>query len=382
MVHETETQSPAINPASAVSTRRKRLILLSSEDLRPIACSLEDALRSRGWEVDLELGASAKPWIQQVPPVRPSLRVLCVPGSVDPSVARQLRAAYRPDADADLHIVGMDAPGLVQEIERLAGVETPRRRSLYASPRLAHPTVVETQFRRERNWLIGATSALAAFAITLGGITMVQHSASAPELSLLPTASIATPIASPLSMPDEDEVEDDERSRFDDPVFAAVAPFTSDAWDEGLEDDDEIVILLDDELDVTPEPERKTVGTARDVAAPPLAEPSSTIEITDAVTEPLEITTAPTLPALPSGSVSVAGLPTTDSDVSGPVARQLPRGFLPVAGMIPPPSVTVDPFVAGTSASTPMGTVDPFATNASTPMGTVDPFATIDAATP
>ena len=147
MAHEAETQSPAALPARlSASTRRKRLILLCCEDLRPVACGLESALRSRGWEVDVEFGADARPWVQQRPPMRPSVRVLCVPGTVDRALAQQLRAAFRPDPEADLHILGVDdSPGLVHEIERLAGVRTHARRPLSAAPRLAHATLVETQ---------------------------------------------------------------------------------------------------------------------------------------------------------------------------------------------------------------------------------------------
>ncbi|MCA9709391.1 MAG: hypothetical protein KDK70_26355, partial [Myxococcales bacterium] len=94
-----------------------------------MACSLEDALLARGWSVTLEFGAEARPWVQKAPLGTPSLRVLCVPGKVDRLLAQKLRAAFDPDPDADLHILGVDdSPGLVQEIERLAGVEPPPRR--------------------------------------------------------------------------------------------------------------------------------------------------------------------------------------------------------------------------------------------------------------
>lgn len=359
MVHEAKSPSPAIIPAAAASNRRKRLILLCSEELRPIACSLEDALRSRGWQVDLELGADAKPWVQKVPPVRPSLRVLCVPGSIDRGLARQLRQAFQPEPDADLHILGMDdSPSLVHEVERLAGVSQPRPRSLHARPRLAHATLVETQVRTERRWLVGATSALAAFAITLGGIAMVEHSARAPELSSLAAASITAPIATPIPTP-APSLDDDrpEPTRRRDPVLAAAAPLpaaTLRAWDDEPatpEEDDEIV-LLDDELDVPPEPGAFTLAP----------------------------TTVATVPALPSGMLSVAGLPITDD---APVASesaepkpQLPPGFLPVAGLTVAPSVTtVDPFTARA-----MPSPSPIT---SAPSTTIDPFlVTIDDVTP
>ncbi|MCX4241845.1 hypothetical protein [Paraliomyxa miuraensis] len=359
MAHnEAETPSPAITPAAAASNRRKRLILLSSEDLRPVVCALEDALRSRGWEVDLELGAAAKPWIQQVAPVRPSLRVLCVP-SVDPNLARQLRTAYRPDSDADLHIVGVDRTnGLVQEIERLAGVQSPRPRPLSESPRLAHPTVVESQLQRERRWLVGATSALAVFALTLGGIAMVRHSPRVPELALLPAATMASPVTSPRVEPMMAEVEP-ETSRFDDPVFAAVTPLASSRWDYEFEDDDDdLVILPDDEFEAEPEVERKAMIEV-DVFAPPLAEPSLTIVPSPIeADEPSPIEASANAP-LPSGITPMAGV-IPDAATTHP-ARQLPHGFLPVAGLTPPPSIVIDPFEAPADASAPMQTVDPFA---------------------
>lgn len=348
MAHEAETQSPAITPASAASSRRKRLILLCCEDLRPIACSLEGALRSRGWEVDLELGAAAKPWIQQIPPVRPSLRVLCVPGTVDPTLARQLRAAFRPDPEADLHILGVDdSRGLVHEIERLAGAQPPpRRRSLYASPRLTQPTLVETQVRTERRWLMGATAALAAFAITLGGMAMVEHSTRTPAPTVRTAASLASMITAPADL-DDDVIDVREGARFDEPTLAAVTPVRATDWDWDVqppEEEDE-VLILDDELDMPDVPSRseRTPIRSVDVTAPPLAEPSTTVELT-----------APETAAEP---IAVAEPFTT------PEPRHLPRGFLPVAGLTPPPRITVDPFTADepASASTPLATVDPFA---------------------
>lgn len=386
MVHEAKSQSPAIIPASAASTRRKRLILLCSEDLRPIACSLEDALRSRGWQVDLELGADAKPWVQKVPPVRPSLRVLCVPGSIDRALAKQLRQAFQPEPDADLHILGVDdSPSLVHEIERLAGVEQPRPRSLHARPRLAHATLVETQVRAERRWLVGATSALAAFAITLGGIALVEHSARAPELSALSAASLTAPITTPITTPGP-SLDDDrpEPSRVHDPVLAAAAPVvasTAIAWDDELlppEEDDEVVLLDDDELD---EPQAAAPTTLRDadVVAPPLAEPSSAVTITEPLTPPAKapqaFTIAATVPALPSGLVAVDELPLTDAVTTEP-KPQLPAGFLPVAGLTVAPRITtVDPFADRASPAP--------SSIASAPVTTVDPFgATVDAATP
>lgn len=354
MAHAVETQSPAIIPAAAASSRRKRLILLCCEDLRPVACALESALRSRGWEVDVEFGADARPWVQKVPPVRPSVRVLCVPGTVDRTLAQQLRSAFRPDPEADLHILGVDdSPGLVHEIERLAGVRTPPRRPLTASPRLSHATLIETQVRSERTWRVGAVSAMAAFVLTLGGMSMVDHSARAPELSPASFASGLTTVTEPRPA---DLDHDAETSRFHDPVLAATAPVRIDGLDEpALDDDDDVEIVLLEEL--PPEEPRPLEATAIrrvDVLATPLA-------ITDAITSPVTdaVTITSTLPTLPAGFLPVAGLPITDAATP---KRHLPKGFLPVAGMTAaPPVTTVDPFAtAEITITDAVTTVDPF----------------------
>jgi len=393
VAHEAETQSPALFPASvSASSRRKRLILLCCEDLRPVACGLESALRSRGWEVDVEFGVDARPWVQQVPPVRPSVRVLCVPGTVDRTLAQQLRTAFRPDPEADLHILGVDdSPGLVQEIERLAGVRTPPRRPLSAPPRLTHATMVETQVRRERSVRVGAVSALAAFAITLGGMSLVDHSARAPELT-----SFASNITTLAPAPRPADL-DAESSRFHDPVLAAVGPIGLDALDEPMAEDDVEIVLLDEESladeALPPEEPRPLRASVVTITVPqashrvaslttPLAGPAITEPVTDAVTLELEpgipdaitlpvsepvLITSP-LPMLPAGFLPVAGLPL--SDAAAP-ERHLPKGFLPVAGMTSaPPVTTVDPFDGmGDAITEPVVTVDPFG-------------ASLDAATP
>lgn len=374
MAHEAETQSPAIIPAAAASSRRKRLILLCCEDLRPVACALESALRDRGWEVDVEFGADARPWVQKLPPMRPSVRVLCVPGTVDRTLAQQLRTAFRPDPEADLHILGVDdSPGLVQEIERLAGVRTPPRRPLSAPPRLAHSTLIETQVRSERSWRVGAASALAAFVLTLGGMSMVDHSARAPELSPTSfTGSITTTITEPRPA---DLDHDAETSRFHDPVLAAAAPVGLDLFDEPMlddEDDDVQIVLLDELPPEETRPLDASMGSITrpdalhrvDVLATPLAI-TVTPAITDAITSPVTppvtdaVTITSTMPTLPTGFLPVAGLPISDAATP---KRHLPKGFLPVAGMTPAPRVTtVDPFdAAEVTITDAVTTVDPF----------------------
>ncbi len=341
-----ETQSPAITSASAASAQRKRVILLCCEDLRPVACSLEVALRSRGWDVSVEFGQSARPWVQQTPPGPPSVRVLCVPGTVDRTLAEQLRTAFGPAPDADLHILGVDdSRGLVREVERLAGVKHPSRRSLYARPRLSHPTLVETSMQRERHWLMGSSAALAAFAITLGGIAVTETGTADVEGLALPSASITAPVTTPTPSAPEATP-----AMFDEPLYAAaaVAPSFED-WEDDLppeeEDDDYEIIILDDEPTTTPR--------VVDVVAPPLAEPHP------AIAEALAPEEEPVAPL--------------DTELTVPGAQdeptqQLPVGFLPVAGMTvaapPPPAALQDPFATPASVTTPIAvtTIDPFAT--------------------
>jgi hypothetical protein len=376
VAHEAESQSPALLPAPAAASHRKRLVLLCCEDLRPVACALEAALRSRGWQVDLEFGVDARPWVQKVPPVRPSVRVLCVPGTVDRALAEQLRAAFRPDPEADLHILGVDdSPGLVHEIERLAGVRTPSRRPLTATPRLVHPTLVETQVRRERGWRMGAAAAVAAFALTLGGISLMEQTSRTPALA---SSSLAAGLAH-VTVPRPADL-DAERSRLHDPVLAAVGPVELDLLDDPRADDDVEIILLDDlgepEPETPPEEARALETTTYDgssehvrieVLATPLAGSpitgASTSPVTDASTSPVtDVTTEVTLPlpSLPAGFMPVAGLPLSDA---APAERRLPHGFLPVAGMTARPVTTVDPF-ATTDVTTgaPVTTIDPFDT--------------------
>lgn len=366
VAHEVENPSVAIIPAAAASSRRKQLILLCCEDLRPIACALEDALRERGWDVRVELGADAKPWVQKAPVARPSVRVLCVPGRVDRDLARQLRAAFRPDPDADLHILGVDdSPGLVHEIERLAGVRTPGRRPLAAAPRLAHDTQVEQAVRRDRGVRVSVLAAVATLAVTLGGASLVDHAARAPELR--PTGIASSLLAITPSRPADLDA-DLHAHRTHAPVLAAMAPVALDepAWD----DDDVEVVLLDDPAPEEPRELDAPITTPGSpgrvgVLVSPLAAPASTTPVTlaasDAITdvpsttvERLTVTTS--LPT-PSGSPILAGVAIGDAP-----ARTLPPGFLPVAGMTVAPAVTtIDPFVDGDVGShDALVTIDPF----------------------
>lgn len=380
MAHEAEIPSPA--PAAA----RKRVILLCCEDLRPIACSLEDALRSRGWDVRVEFGAAARPWVQKTPPQGPSLRVLCVPGTVDRRLAHMMRAALAPDPDADLHILGVDdSPGLVQEIERMAGVIPPPRRSLHARPRLEHATMVETASRRERGWLVGTTAALSVVAIALSGVAMAKFGQHATRMAALPTTSITVPITDSESRPATEPkvarveafstVAPDETMPMmrDEPVLSAIAPPSFEDWEplEPLpeEEDEGDLVIEDDEPVIVPRPVRR----AAEVTAPPLAElaPSAEPEH-DAEAPETDLAVAPAtesaVPALPAPTQEGDGPPLVDRPMP---QHQLPAGFLPVAGLTAAPakaapsSITVyDPFedmpvTATTSA--PFETVDPFA---------------------
>lgn len=368
MPHQAETQSPAINPAPTACTVRKRLILLCCEDLRPVACALEGALRTRGWQVDVEFGADARPWVQKAPPAQPSVRVLCVPGTIDRALAKQLRAAFRPDPEADLHILGVDdSPGLVYEIERLAGMKHPRRRSLHAQPPMAQVTRLEAQARSDRSWRMATVSAMAAFAITFGGMQMVDWAADGPATSSFGTSdgpsygASLTSLTSPSATPSVEPL----ASPIDEPVLSAVALTTPADWAEGWAEDsapeeDFDLVIFDDEVE--PSPARRV-----HVLATPLAAPASAITVKDAITitDAVTITTpvmiTSPLPTLPAGFLPVAGLLVSDA-ATKPV-RQLPRGFLPVAGMTAAPRITTfDPFEAsGVTTTAPFTTVDPFA---------------------
>ncbi|MEM9462003.1 MAG: hypothetical protein AAGF11_48035 [Myxococcota bacterium] len=390
MAYEAEIPSPT--PAAT----RKRVILLCCEDLRPIACSLEEALRGRGWDVRVEFGADARPWVQKTPPQGPSLRVLCVPGTVDRRLVHMMRAALAPDPDADLHILGVDdSPGLVQEIERLAGVVPPPRRSLHAPPRLGHATMIETTSRRERGWLVGTTAALSVVAIALSGVAMAKFGQRATRMAALPTTSISVPVTKyrPAADPRVASIEafsvvsPDEAIptvRSDDPVFSAVATPSFEDWEpleplpeepaELAAEDERDLVIEDDAPMLEPHPVRR----AADVAAPPLAERHPAAEPehdaqdleTDQVVTPTTELTVPALLAPPAVAVVELGEGPPLADRPMPEV-QLPAGFLPVAGLTAAPakaalsSITVyDPFedtsvTATTSA--PFETVDPFA---------------------
>lgn len=340
MVHQVESPTPAIDPAHAA--RRKRVILLCCEDLRPVACSLEDALTSRGWDVAVEFGSDARPWVQKAPLGTPSLRVLCVPGTVDPSLSQTLRQAFDPDPDADLHILGVDdSPGLVHEIERLAGIKHKPRRSLYARSPLSQPTLVENAVRHERGWLVGTTAALGACAAVLSVIAVGQVSHRASADLVLPAASITAPVTTPA--------EAEPAPRFEEPVLSAVAAPSFDDWeydDAPPEEEDEgDLIIFDDEPAATP----RTI----EVFAPPLAEPR--------VMPSIPALTAPELDdGLPlSAAIELPAVPEVDKP-------ELPVGFLPVAGLAvaePEPVTMHDPFAAiaqDVTISTPISTIDPF----------------------
>ncbi|MCB9714399.1 MAG: hypothetical protein H6712_11105 [Myxococcales bacterium] len=362
MAHQAETHSPARSPLSADPARRKKVILLCSEELRFVACGLEEALRSRGWNVCAEFGRDARPWIQQTPVERPSLRVLCIPGSVDRELADKLRAAYRPEPDADLHILGVDdSRGLVQEVERLAGVRTLGRRPLSAAPRLAHPTLVESTVRSDRGWRIGAAAAVAAFALVIGGGMLARGGDSGIRTSVLP-AGMGSAITQPVT---QEPAPSSAQARADATVFSNLRPYDfEEAYelDPLPEEEEELIIILeDDEPELDAPVERVSIGA-------PSGLPSTS------VTTPLELGEAPVTDKsgieLPRGFLPVAGLGVAEP---GP---QLPAGFLPVAGLSVRPGedpvslgglvavVTVDPFTeeGPVTASDPseVATVDPF----------------------
>ncbi|MEM7157944.1 MAG: hypothetical protein AAF799_34200 [Myxococcota bacterium] len=349
MAHATESQSSALSPLSTARSRRKRVILLCSEELRFIACGVEDALRDRGWEVRVEYGQEARPWVQRVPVERPSLRVLCVPGTVDRELADKLRTAFGPDPDADLHILGVDdSRGLVQEIERIAGVKTPGRRSLRAAPRLRHATMVEHQIQTERGWRVGATAALATLAFVLGTFSMLDRDPVSASISFIP--SIDQPTVSVTSVSEQ-------------PVFSAAAPsFTYEDWslDPLPEEEQPLADPVDEVAPVieTPLPAK----TGIDIGTPVLAE-APALEMPP-VAAPIELPTG----FLPVANMAVAAAPTQLPPGFLPVGSmtapgadatmELPAGFLPVAGMVSAPGadpvnlddlpsvITYSPFVS------------------------------------
>lgn len=357
MAHQAETHSPARSSLAAEHARRKRIILLCSEELRFVACGLEAALASRGWSVRVEYGEAARPWIQTVPIERPSLRVLCVPGTVDRELADKLREAYAPAPDADLHILGVDdSRGLVQEIERMAGVRTPGRRPLSATPRLSHSTLVETAVQTQRSWRVGAVAAIAAFGVLVGGGMLLDDGARPAQLSGLPAAGLGAMLTehgdfTRLSgeMITTPRVEPPQAQ----PVLSNVQPY---AFEEAYELDplppeeevpeEDFLIIIDDD-----EPTESTTSGLDTIGAPPLdvtLASASGPELGSTAISDDDVTKAGL--QLPTGFLPVGGL-----TVSGPAAT-LPVGFLPVAGLDVRPGA--DPVRLGAPA---IPTYDPFA---------------------
>ncbi|MCH9680578.1 MAG: hypothetical protein K0V04_04020 [Deltaproteobacteria bacterium] len=342
--------------SSIPSNDRKRLILLCSEDLRLIACCVEDALRERGWEVDVEFGSEARPWVQKAPVGRPSLRVLCIPGTVDRTLAAKLRTAFSPEPDADLHILGVDDHrSMVQEIERLAGVRTPRRRPLSALPRLSHPTLVERQAQADRGWRAAATTAVAAFALTMVGGAVLEHATIDASLAPLPAASLAAaPISSTITQPTSATA-----ASIDEPVMAAMAPITfdDDAWDTPPEEEDDLIIF-DDEPAAAPTARITSHERPIDDGAPSLADapaPIATVITPPGLASPLavpgaiEVGTDSIDPITSPLELPAGFLPVGELEVEH-LRPILPPGFLPVAGLTA--MTTIDPFSGGSSPDT------------------------------
>lgn len=309
MAHQAESTSRA--DLASATVRNKKIILLCSEQLRFVARGVEEALIERGWDVRAEYGEQARPWVQQRPVERPSIRVLCVPGTVDADLARQLRTAFGPDPDADLHIVGMDDPGgLVQRIERLAGVRTARRRPLSAAPRLHNPTLVERQVQRAR--VPAAMMGMAAgLTLMLGTGLAIDRSDSG--IRTLSFGTLAVTTGTLTDAPPAQAA----------PVLAAVAPFDYDDWEPPA---------VDERADI-PEEE------------PMLAEPSASVSIPVVIPAPAD-PAAPTSIATPLGAIDEAQAieVAPAQKVSLPYGfmpvghveiepAELPQGFLPVAGL-------------------------------------------------
>lgn len=328
--------------------------MLCSEELRFVACGLEAALASRGWNVRVEYGEAARPWIQTVPIERPSLRVLCVPGTVDRALADKLRQAYAPAPDADLHILGVDdSRGLVQEIERMAGVRTPGRRPLSATPRLSHSTLVETAVQTQRSWRVGAVAAIAAFGVLVGGGMLLDDAGTPAQLSSLPAASLGAMLTEPGDFTRlSGEMITTPRVESPQPVLSNVQPY---AFEEAYELDplppeeevpeEDFLIIIDDD-----EPTESTKAGLDTIGAPPLDVTIASASGPELGTTPISDGVTKAGLQLPPGFLPVGGL-----TVSGPAAT-LPVGFLPVAGLDVRPGA--DPVRIGAPA---ISTYDPFA---------------------
>ena len=157
--------------------RPRRVLLLCSEALRPHACCVEDALRTRGWSTRLEIGKRARRWVRRAPPGPDVLRVLLVPEQLDRAVTDKLRAGSDPSSRGGLQIVSFETPrGVVAEIERLGGFPAVVHRRPAAPRRvLAHPTLCEQALHTDRRWRVGVAAAVAAFSVGWAGTSVVQQ---------------------------------------------------------------------------------------------------------------------------------------------------------------------------------------------------------------
>lgn len=218
-----DSPSRRCHPRSA--PERPRILLLCPEALGPQACCVEDALRARGYPVELALGRHARRWVRTVPPGPTTIRVLCVP-TIDPAYAQRL-CQGRPD----FHIVGWKTPlHVVQEIERIVGRLPSDRRPRPSRIILAQPTLIEQSLHAEHRWSRGVLRATAAVAlVAIGGLlgAWASGGASTGGASAGGTPTGAAPDRAHVvqAAPDSSAAPSvrSRRARSDEPVLSAVA---------------------------------------------------------------------------------------------------------------------------------------------------------------
>mgnify|MGYP001168301851 CR=1 FL=1 len=354
--------TPSRTSDSRLGARPRRVLLLCSEALRPHACCVEDALRTRGWATRLEIGKRARRWVRRAPPGPDVLRILLVPEQLDPAVTAKLRAGSDPTNRGALQIVSFETPrGVVAEIERLGGYPATVHRRPSAPRRvLAHPTLCEQALHTDRRWRVGVAAAVAAFSVGWAGTSVAQH-ATRPTISRA-APTITLPASSVTSMPDDGS----SRSQLvDDSVQAAITVPARMDDESGFEldddaeiyiEDDEIVIDDDDDPDpetpdeeilIFDEPEPAMTVT---VAAPT---PAAALDPTPTLRAKLDDEPAPRVVAMEARPAASAPL----EAVTAP-RESAPVTTTPIASAPLDPVPTAKPAVTRTQR---VQTIDPFA---------------------
>lgn len=192
-----------------------RILLLCPEALGPQVCCVEDALRARGYRVEVAVGRAARRWVRTVPPGSATVRVLCVP-PIDPAYAQRL-CQGRPD----FHIVGWETPRVVvEQIERVVGRVRSGRRPRPSRMILAQPTLLEQSLHVQRRWGRGVlTAAAAATLVACGGLLGAWASGDGADHEVRPSEAQMV-----RATPDETVAPraTTRRARVDEPVLSAV----------------------------------------------------------------------------------------------------------------------------------------------------------------